>query len=203
MFSVNEEGSRGEGAPRARASNETQSQKPATIAGGYKLIQVRELAAVWYLQDTGQLRISDVRAYMACHEAIARRCVVESGKPAKFTSPKSWALQAARKDTLRRPLLGLKRRACSPSASRPSPLPGNSRQARSLRRSLPPTLPASRSKQAAPARTSPHPPPHGRRARRSLIATILADLLWGLYRSGGGRPGERKAGQGGFDPTAR
>ena len=202
MFGVNQEGSRGEGAPRARTSTETQSQKPAAIAGGYKLIPVRELAAVWYLQDTGQLRIADVRAYMACHEANARRCTVGLGTPAKFTLAEILRLTGGTERHLKASIARLEAAGVlvftESAITFARELPASS---------LPPE------KFAAYLACFPNHKrllPVPRRilrlmaggARRSLIATIVGHLLWGLYRWPG-RPGEGKAGQGGFDPTGR
>ena len=49
------------------------------VEGGYCLIPVSVLAALWFCFRQGQLRVLDVRVYLACHEANARRCTVTQG----------------------------------------------------------------------------------------------------------------------------
>jgi hypothetical protein len=46
-------------------------------AGGFHLVPVVEVASAWWAYSEGLIRIADLRAWFACHEAKARRC---SGK---------------------------------------------------------------------------------------------------------------------------
>ena len=194
----------GEGSPPPGPREQhREAQDNTKIAGGYKLIPVRELAAVWYLQDTGQLRIADVRAYMACHEANARRCMVGLGTPAKFTLAEILRLTGGTERHLKASIARLEAGGVltftESAITFARELPASS---------LPPE------KFAAYLGCFPNNKrlvPVPRRilrlmaggARRSLIATIVGHLLWGLYRSAPGRSGAGKAGQGGFDPTGR
>src|SRR3954462_4976630 len=43
-------------------------------AGGFCFVSVVELASAWWAYSEGLIRIADLRAWFACHEANARRC---------------------------------------------------------------------------------------------------------------------------------
>jgi hypothetical protein len=43
-------------------------------AGGFRLVSVVEVASAWWAYSEGLIRIADLRAWFACHEAKARRC---------------------------------------------------------------------------------------------------------------------------------
>lgn len=43
-------------------------------AGGFHFVSVVELASAWWAYSEGLIRIADLRAWFACHEANARRC---------------------------------------------------------------------------------------------------------------------------------
>ncbi len=57
----------------------------STIDGGYRLIGVRELMAVWWAYESGRLRFQDVRVFLASHEMVSRRCVIEKGRVPHYT----------------------------------------------------------------------------------------------------------------------
>ena len=189
----------GEGSPPpGPREQQSKSHENTKIAGGYRLIPAWQLAAVWFLQITGRLRIADVRAYMACHEAIARRCAVTPGTPLNFTL-----------DEIRR-LTGGEERRVKASIARleAAGVLTFSESAITFARELPASSLPPEKFAAFLARFPNHKRllPVPRRilrlmaggARRSLIATILGHLLWGLY----GSPA-RDAGQGGFRATGR
>jgi hypothetical protein len=62
------------GCPAAR-------RKPA---GGFCFISVAELASAWWVYSERLIRIADLRAYFACHEAKARRCGGRVGESPRF-----------------------------------------------------------------------------------------------------------------------
>src|SRR3954467_11457655 len=43
-------------------------------AGGFRFVSVAEVAAAWWAYSEGLIRIADLRAWFACHEAKSRRC---------------------------------------------------------------------------------------------------------------------------------
>src|SRR3982751_6164629 len=51
--------------------NTAARKKPA---GGFHFVSVVELASAWWAYSEGLIRIADLRAWFACHEAKARRC---------------------------------------------------------------------------------------------------------------------------------
>ena len=188
-------GERGQNPPHAGGQKEG---KPSSIAGGYRLIPVREIAAVWFLQMTGRLRIADIRAYLACHEATARRCALPPGKPAKFTLAEIRALTGGEE----------RRVAASLARLEAAGVLTFTESAITFAKDLPPAV-------LPPAEFTAYLDrfPNNRRllpvprrilrlmaggARRSLLATLLGHMLWGLYRAPA-----RETGQGGFNATGR
>ncbi len=75
-----------------RSDEQTPLTERKTPEGGYRLIPVREIAGIWFLHRAGCLRFADIRAYLACHEAVTRRCTGPSGKAPKFTPREIMAL---------------------------------------------------------------------------------------------------------------
>lgn len=55
--------------------------------GGYCLIPLRRLYAVWWCYRHGDLEFRDVRTYFALEEMLARRCIVRRGSTVHFTLP--------------------------------------------------------------------------------------------------------------------
>jgi|LNFM01.1.fsa_nt_gb hypothetical protein len=53
-------------------------------AGGFQFIAVPELASAWWAYTEGLIRIPDLRAWFACHEAKARRCGGKGRGEARF-----------------------------------------------------------------------------------------------------------------------
>lgn len=53
------------------------ARKPA---GGYDLIPVRSLLAVWHAYAEGCITLFDLRSWLACHEMLARRCQLEKDR---------------------------------------------------------------------------------------------------------------------------
>ncbi|MBV8457221.1 MAG: hypothetical protein JO122_11470 [Acetobacteraceae bacterium] len=60
---------------------------PRKPAGGYRLIPVLLLVMAWWCYRAKRIRLADLRAYFACHEMAARRCLSrQAGFPAHFTT---------------------------------------------------------------------------------------------------------------------
>ena len=55
-----------------------------TVVGGFVLVPVASLVGVWRGCRSAPLGIGDFRAWMACHEMKARRCVVQQGRAPAF-----------------------------------------------------------------------------------------------------------------------
>ncbi len=58
-----------------------------TIAGGFVLVPVASLIGAWRGCRSAPLGIGDFRAWLACHEMKARRCVVQEGRTPAFGHP--------------------------------------------------------------------------------------------------------------------
>ena len=171
---------------------------PGKIEGGYNLIAVAQLAALWFCFRQGQLRVLDVRVYLACHEANARRCTLPKGKTPTFTLAEIQRLTGGSEKRLKASIgrleaLGFLRFSESEIRFAQSTAELRLDQAE-----------FSTFLERFPNHTRLLPVP--RRilrllcggARTSLIATVLGHLIWGLYRpiSRGGKPG-------GFNATGR
>lgn len=57
----------------------------SSIAGGFVLVPIASLLACWRACQSRPLGIGDFRAWLACREMKARRCVLEEGRPSAFT----------------------------------------------------------------------------------------------------------------------
>lgn len=55
------------------------------VVGGYRLIRVVDLCRAWHSYRTGRIRLLDLRVWFACHELLARRCVLEDGRQARYS----------------------------------------------------------------------------------------------------------------------
>ena len=154
--------------------------------GGYRLIPVREIAAVWFLHRTGRLRFADIRAYLACHEAVARRCVVRSGRAPTFTPREILALTGGGLSRVTASLARLERSGVL-SFSRSAIEFTHERLADGLKAS---GFPQFLERFPNHDRLLPLPRRSLRLlcggARASLAATLLGHLVWGLYRDGQG-----------------
>lgn len=53
--------------------------------GGYVFVSATGLLATWWSYKAGIIQFRDVRAWLACHEAKARRCTLEKGRLPRFT----------------------------------------------------------------------------------------------------------------------
>jgi hypothetical protein len=51
-----------------------------SITGGFVLVSLPTLMAVWRACQTKPLGITDFRAWLACHEIMARRCTAHHGR---------------------------------------------------------------------------------------------------------------------------
>jgi len=58
-----------------------------TVAGGFVLVPVASLIGAWRGCRSAPLGIGDFRAWLACHEMKARRCVVQEGRTPTFGHP--------------------------------------------------------------------------------------------------------------------
>ena len=154
--------------------------------GGYRLIPVREIAAVWFLHRTGRLRFADIRAYLACQEAVARRCVVRSGKAPTFTPREILALTGGGLGRVTASLARLERCGVL-SFSRSAIEFTHERLADRLK---PSGFPQFLERFPNHDRLLPVPRRSLRLlcggARASLAAMLLGHLVWGLYRDGQG-----------------
>lgn len=56
-------------------------QKPA---GGFQLISVVQLCLAYHAYRSGAIRLVDLRAYLACHELVARRCLLQRGQKPRY-----------------------------------------------------------------------------------------------------------------------
>lgn len=45
---------------------------------------IPQLAAAWWLYREGQIRIADLRTYLACHELVSRRCTLPRGRTPSY-----------------------------------------------------------------------------------------------------------------------
>src|SRR5262245_59668511 len=54
--------------------------------GGYVLIEVEQLCAVWTAYAQKRIRLLDLRAWFACRELAARRCRLARSRCPKFTT---------------------------------------------------------------------------------------------------------------------
>jgi hypothetical protein len=179
------------------ATGESSKKEPARPERGYRLIAVRDLAALWFLLRANELRFLDLQTYFACHEAAARRCVVPHGKTPRFTPAEIRAL-IGRAETRARASLARLEAAGVLSFSETAMSFVNGLRERLLSRAW---FAASLDLHPNNRRLFPVP----RRvlrlmaggARRFLMATLLGHMLWGLYRGDGG------PGQGGFRAIGR
>ena len=58
-----------------------------TVAGGFVLVPVASLVGAWRACRSAPLGIGDFRAWLACHEMKARRCLVQEGRAPAFGHP--------------------------------------------------------------------------------------------------------------------
>jgi len=58
-----------------------------TIAGGFVLVPIASLIGAWRGCRSAPLGIGEFRAWLACHEMKARRCVVQEGRTPAFGHP--------------------------------------------------------------------------------------------------------------------
>ena len=61
------------------------TERTSKIAGGFVLVSVATLISVWRACQSKPLGIGDFRAYLACHEMVARRCTLEDDRPASYS----------------------------------------------------------------------------------------------------------------------
>jgi hypothetical protein len=57
----------------------------STIAGGFVLVAIASLMACWRACRSSMLGIGDFRAWLACHEMKARRCLAQEGRAPVYT----------------------------------------------------------------------------------------------------------------------
>jgi hypothetical protein len=65
----------------------------SSIAGGFVLVSVASLMAAWRACRSDPLGVGDFRAWLACHEMVARRCVAEPGRALRFSVAELAGLQ--------------------------------------------------------------------------------------------------------------
>jgi len=53
--------------------------------GGFCFINERSIHAAWSYLLCGDIQLRDFRVWLACHELLARRCDMESGRKPRFT----------------------------------------------------------------------------------------------------------------------
>jgi hypothetical protein len=154
--------------------------------GGYRLIPVREIAAVWFLHRAERLRFADIRAYLACHEAVARRCVIRSGKAPRFTPHEIGALTGGSMARVRTALARLEGAGVLSFSERSIEF---AREGGAV--DLQPTQ-FEQFLERFPNHDRLLPLPRRSLrllcggARPSLAATLVGHLVWGLYRVGQG-----------------
>jgi len=78
-------------------------------AGGYALIPVLRIAMAWWAYARRLIRLSDLRAYFACHELIARRCTLPPGRVPNFAPGELCALTGLPEKRVREALRRLER----------------------------------------------------------------------------------------------
>ena len=61
------------------------TERTSKIAGGFVLVSVASLMACWRSCQSRPLGIGEFRAYLACHEMVARRCTLEDDRPASYS----------------------------------------------------------------------------------------------------------------------
>lgn len=154
--------------------------------GGYRLIPLAQIAAAWFCSLRGHLRTADMRVFLACHEAVARRCTLPAGKAPKFTQKEILGLCGGTERRLKASLRRLEAAgllAFSESEIRFAKDRGELSielgefqpfldQFPNHKRLLP--VPRRILRLLAGG------------ARASLIATVLGHLVWGLYGTGQG-----------------
>ena len=70
---------------RAASPTTTQSDPPTKPLGGYRIITLPLLAAVWVAYKLKIIRLVDLRVWFAAQEMDARRCRLEPALPKKYT----------------------------------------------------------------------------------------------------------------------
>ncbi len=67
-------------------------ERPPTVAcerlkpiGGYALIPAKAILAAWWAYRAGFVEYRDLRVWLACHEAVARRCGLAKGRVPRYT----------------------------------------------------------------------------------------------------------------------
>jgi hypothetical protein len=55
--------------------------------GGFRFIRVRSLLVAWLLMKRGLIRLYDLRVWLACHECLSSRCLIEQGRTPTYTKP--------------------------------------------------------------------------------------------------------------------
>lgn len=78
-------GSRGDTTNRGRAGAWTATDLASRPEGGFVLIPAWALVAAWWASRTGDLRPADLRVWLACFEAVARRCGAQKGRRLRYS----------------------------------------------------------------------------------------------------------------------
>jgi hypothetical protein len=65
---------------------EVRGSTRSSIAGGFVLVPVACLMATWRACQSATLGIGDFRAWLACHEMRARRCMAEEGRAVTYST---------------------------------------------------------------------------------------------------------------------
>ena len=72
-------------------------------AGGFVFVRAEHLLAAWWAMREGMLSLYDLRVWLACHELVARRCQITSGRrPHYRVSELAGLVKAGREPQLRR-----------------------------------------------------------------------------------------------------
>jgi hypothetical protein len=154
----------------------------STIEGGFVLVSIASLMACWRACQSATLGIGDFRAWLACHEIVARRCAANRDR-----SPTYAIAELAR-------LLGVSERSARASLRRLGAAGLIEWSPDSIRFPEPPTRPAGLDNTIGGGKGSVAIPRRMLKflvegARVSLIAVALAVLLRCLSRRRGGWDG--------------
>lgn len=53
--------------------------------GGFQFVSIVQLCMAWWAYMAGLIRLRDLRTWIACHEAVARRCTLERGRAPEYS----------------------------------------------------------------------------------------------------------------------
>jgi hypothetical protein len=83
----------------------------AKPAGGYCLVRVRSVLAMWQAMNAGDVTLYDFRVWLAAHEMMARRCCMKRGRTAAYNAAEIVGFLASGSEAKVRQAIGRLQRA--------------------------------------------------------------------------------------------